>query len=94
MMEKAGHGIHFLTSISLMAVSLVVFAFVDDTDLVIAASNCEDQVETLFPEIQNALDRWSGLLIATGGSLAPEKSFHYLIDFEWTVNCFKPHKLL
>ena len=83
MMKKAGHGIHFLTSISLMAVSLVVFAFVDDTDLVIAASNCEDQVETLFPEIQNALDRWSGLLIATGGSLAPEKSFHYLIDFEW-----------
>ena len=84
MMEKAGHGIHFLTSISLTAVSLVVFAFVDDTDLVIASHNCEDNVETLFPEIQHALDRWSGLLIATGGSLAPEKSFHYLIDFEWT----------
>ena len=56
MMEKAGYGIHFLTSLSLTAVSLVVFAFVDDTDLVIASHNCEDNVETLFPEIQHALD--------------------------------------
>ena len=80
---KAGHGVHFLTSITLAAVSLVVFAFVDNMDLAIASHNCDDTVETLFSEIQTALDRWSGLLIATGGSLAPSKSFYYLIDFVW-----------
>ena len=83
MMEIAGHGIHFLTSITLPAVSLVVFAFVDDTDLVIVSHNRDDTVETLFSEIQAALDRWSGLQISTGGSLSPSKSFYYLINFAW-----------
>ena len=32
MMEKAGHGVHLLTSISLTALAMVGFAFVDDTD--------------------------------------------------------------
>ena len=29
MIEKAGHGVHFLASITLAAISLLVFAFVD-----------------------------------------------------------------
>ena len=36
--------------------------------------------------LQAALDRWSGLLIATRGSLAPSKSFYYLINFAWGKN--------
>ena len=33
MMEKAGHGVHLLSSISRQAISLVGFEIVDDTDL-------------------------------------------------------------
>ncbi len=26
---------------------------------------------------------WGKLLITTGGTLKPPKSFHYLVDYEW-----------
>ena len=84
MMKAAGHGVHLLTSLSLQAVHLVGFAFVDDTDLFCAGSSPSSSGEDMVPEFQGALDRWAGGLIATGGALAPDKSFCYLVDFEWT----------
>ena len=40
----------------------------------------------MVEDFQESLDRWSGGLIATGGALAPEKSFCYIINFEWTTD--------
>jgi hypothetical protein len=34
--------------------------------------------------IESAIVNWGKLLIATGGSLKPEKCFYQLIDFAWT----------
>ncbi len=62
---------------------MVCFAFVDDTDLI---HSCEDRkvpTEQLLTQAQEALTLWEGLIKATGGTLAPEKSYWYLIDFFW-----------
>ena len=40
--------------------------------------------EDMVPDFQSALDTWAGGLIATGGALAPLKSYCYMIDFVWT----------
>ena len=57
MMEKAGYGVNLLTSISLMTLSMVGFAFVDDTDLFLAGNNAATTGEDMVAEFQEALDR-------------------------------------
>ena len=41
MMEKEGHGVYLLTSITCQAISLVGFAFVDDSDLFLAGRSTD-----------------------------------------------------
>ena len=38
---------------------------------------------SLWKESQEACTAWGKLLIATGGTLKPEKCFYYLVDYEW-----------
>ena len=79
MMAAAGHGVFLLTSLSLQAIALVGFAFVDDTDLFSTGKKVDTTGEEMVEDFQDSLDRWSGGLIATGGALAPEKSFCYIL---------------
>jgi hypothetical protein len=39
--------------------------------------------DSLIPTIQQGMVWWEGTVRATGGATEPEKSFWYLIDFEW-----------
>ena len=63
---------------------MVGFVFVDDTDLFLAGKTAAAMGEDVVTEFQEALDRWSGGFIATGGVLSPIISFYYPIDFVWT----------
>ena len=72
-----------------MLVSIVCFAFVDDTDLVITGKDRLTTGEEVIEEFQPALERWSRSLIVSGGTLCSEKSFSYLIDFHWTGTDFE-----
>eukprot|EP00537_Pseudo-nitzschia_pungens_P008511 CAMPEP_0172378478 /NCGR_PEP_ID=MMETSP1060-20121228/69443_1 /TAXON_ID=37318 /ORGANISM="Pseudo-nitzschia pungens, Strain cf. cingulata" /LENGTH=393 /DNA_ID=CAMNT_0013106197 /DNA_START=135 /DNA_END=1317 /DNA_ORIENTATION=+ len=56
MMQRAGHGIHLFTSLSLQLISLVGFAFEDDTDLFCAGATSTTSGETLAVGFQAALD--------------------------------------
>ena len=62
-------------------VALVSFVFVDNTDLFLAGKTEVAMEEDMVAEFQEALDRWRGEIIATGGALSSIKSFCYLIDF-------------
>jgi len=93
MMEKAGHGVNVLTSISLTTLAMVGFAFVNDTDLFLAGKIAAATGKDMMVEFQEALDRWLGGLIGTGGALSPSKSFCYLIDFVWTGDDWAYHSL-
>jgi hypothetical protein len=84
MMTTAGHGFHILSAISTTLITMVCYAFVDDTDVIQAACNVTQPGEEVVPQMQRSVDRWEGGLRATGGALVPAKSHWYLIDFVWT----------
>jgi len=42
-----------------------------------------ESIVEVHTAIQWAIENWGRLLIATGGTLKPEKCFYYLIDFAW-----------
>ena len=82
MMFRKKHGVELLSAITLTLLSIVCFAFVDDTDLPITGQK-HSLGEDLINLFQEALDRWVGGLTVTGGELAPIKSWCYLIDHVW-----------
>jgi hypothetical protein len=82
-MASKGHGFNMLSALSSVLISFVCYAFVDDTDLVHTAQSTAVSGEVVIDEMQGILDRWAGLLRATGGALVPKKSYWYAIDFKW-----------
>jgi hypothetical protein len=40
-------------------------------------------VDEVYRAIQDSVNSWGNLLIATGGSLQPNKCFYSIISFEW-----------
>ena len=74
-MKTAGHGLKAVTAISRKSVSLVGFAFVDDTDIIDGAEDVNTSGERILARFQSAMDRWCGVLRATGGLIAPENPF-------------------
>ena len=81
-MKKAGFGYKQWSVIRKRATTIVCFAFVDDTDLIHANDDPEVSTDELIDEAQVALATWEGLIRASGGALAPEKSYWYLIEVE------------
>ena len=63
--------------------NLVGFAYVDDSDLFAwDASNAEATVQ----KMQKIVDNWEMAAKVTGGALAPEKCWWYLVRFQWDVD--------
>ena len=79
-MREAGFGFADWSLIRKRATAFACFAFVDDTDLIHAKFDREVSRDTLLEEAQEALTLWEGLIRSTGGDLAPEKSYWYLVD--------------
>jgi hypothetical protein len=88
-MKKRGQCTVFKAFISGEELKIVGFAFVDDKDLLRASRPGEQTYEEVAQDMQQGLDLWEGLLKATGGALVPEKSYWYLIDFEWRNGMWK-----
>jgi hypothetical protein len=45
--------------------------------------HAQSSSEEVKSKLQEAVDRWEGVLSATGGAIVPEKTYWYLIDFCW-----------
>ena len=76
-----GHGAQFISPISLVRSSLLAILYVDNTDLLHINMDAEESIGEVHTAIQRAIENWGQLLIATGGTLKPEKCFYHLIDF-------------
>jgi hypothetical protein len=63
---------------------LSTILYVDDTDLLHIDLTKDKQVEEVHIAIQESVNSWGNLLIATGGVLHPSKCFYSIISFEWT----------
>jgi len=79
-MKGEGYGYEAWAPISQRATTLVCFGFVDDTDLILNNDGPGVTSADLIAEAQLELSTWEGLLSATGGALAPEKSYWYLVE--------------
>jgi hypothetical protein len=82
LLRSEGLGCKFTSPISKKEISFVGYAFVDDTDL-IQTSNTLQSTDELITEMQRSLNTWEGGLRATGGTIVPEKSHWYLVEFHW-----------
>ena len=83
MMQEVGYGAYFTTALTLGTLFVVCFSFIDDTDLFYTAPTPDTPGEECIPAIQKTLDKWGGVLRATGGALVPGKSLWWLIDFKY-----------
>jgi hypothetical protein len=70
-----GHGTQFIAMMSLVCRSLSAILYVDDTDLLHINMDAEELIVEVHAAIQRAVENWGHLLIATGGTLKPEKCF-------------------
>ena len=69
---------------------IICYAFVNYTDIIHAAASNSVKGEEVIGQMQDILDRWGGLLRATGGALVPKKSYcWYAINFKWTGSAWK-----
>ena len=82
--DAKGHGAQFITPMSLVRRSLSAILYVDNTDLLHINMDAVKIIVEVHIAIESAIVNWGKLLIATGGSLKPEKCFYHLIDFVWT----------
>ena len=83
MMLQKRHCVKFLSAITLTLVRFVCFSFVDDIDIP-AVGKPHSTSKDLIQPFQEALNQWAGELTVTGGELAPNKSWCYLINHVWT----------
>jgi hypothetical protein len=81
--KKAGHGATFLCLITKFHHKLAGILYVDDTDIKHLNMEAEESEEEAHAVLQNSVNSWSELLMATGGALKPEKCFYNLVSFVW-----------
>jgi hypothetical protein len=73
-MQQEGFGTFFKTSISSQDIRFVGYAFVDDTDLIQTSKDGTESGDEMQEQMQAGVDLWEGIIEATGGALAVEKS--------------------
>ena len=81
-LKKRGLATVMASPISKNTLELAGFAFVDDSDIIAASGMCNDP-EHILQLMQKTIDCWEGVAKSTGGALAPDKSWWYLVSFEW-----------
>ena len=70
-----GHSAHFIAPLSQVRNSLSAILYVDETGLLHLDMEGNVTVVEVHAALQRAIDNWGKLLIATGGTLKPNKCF-------------------
>ena len=84
--KRKGHGAVFYCPITDTTKTLSAVLFVDDCDLLHVAMDKQETASHAHERMQDAVDSWGQLLIATGGSYKPSKCFYHLISFGFKPN--------
>jgi hypothetical protein len=80
---KKGYGTTFRCPITHLSANISAILYLDDTDLLHINFDKDDTVNDAHIVIQNSVNSWGNLLIATGGALKPKKCFYSILSFEW-----------
>ena len=62
---------------------LSAILFVDDTDVIHFDMDKNETALEAHAKLQESVESWGNLLMASGGMLKPVKCFYYLISFVW-----------
>ena len=81
--KKKGHGAKFLCPITQLQHHLSAILYVNDTDLLHINMTKNESIDEVHQAIQDSVNSWGNLLIATGGVLQPAKCFYSIISFDW-----------
>ena len=74
-MKKKSYVAVFRACILLIFLIMVCYAFVDDVKLETVAEDVNDDGESQVPRAQASLDKWEGMIDATGDAINPAKSY-------------------
>jgi hypothetical protein len=80
---KKGHGAKFICPVTKLKKHLSAILYVDDMDILHIDLTKNEKVDKVHQRIQESVNSWGNLLIATGGALQPAKCFYSIISFEW-----------
>ncbi len=80
---RKGHGANFICPVTKLEKHLSAILYVDDTDILHIDLTKNERVDEVHVHIQESVNSWGNLLIATGGALQPAKCFYSIISFEW-----------
>ena len=85
-LRRKGLTTHFCMPISKQDLDLCSFAYVDDTDLIQAMNNqrVQNNPEETIEKMQEAVNCWEEVAKCTGGAIATDKSWWYIIHFDWS----------
>ena len=84
-LRAKGYGVQFCSALSHCTFILCGFAYVDDSDLI-----ADGETPLLcHQKMQATIELWEGLVKATGGVMAPHKSWWYLVDYTWSNGRWK-----
>lgn len=78
-LQSRGFSVEFCGAISKSIFKIVGYSYVDDCDLF---QSGEDPLEVL-ESMQALIKSWGSLVEVTGGTLRPDKSWWYLIEYVW-----------
>ena len=78
-LHDKGFGVEFCSTLSKQLFLLVGFSYVDDCDLI---QSGEDPI-TVARSMQRVIQQWGDLMEVTGGALASDKTYWYLVEFVW-----------
>jgi hypothetical protein len=76
-LQQQGHGNKIRSSIQDIQLELTGFAYVDDTDLL----QVDNDVKEVVKKMQAKISDWNKTIGVTGGILAPQKCWWYLVTF-------------
>ena len=85
-MKQENHETPMRGPISFILLMILLWLFVDDSDLCQVAKDVQEACEELATRIQEALDCWVGTLMATGGAVNVNKTYCYFIQQKWNGN--------
>jgi hypothetical protein len=84
-MATQGHGFNILSALTGALIYFVCYAFFDDTGVIHLAPTTATPGEEVIAEMQIVLDRWGGVIRATGGGSGPKEELLvcYQLPLDW-----------
>ena len=87
-MRRKGFETTFRSPITKILTKFCGYAFVDDSDLLqsAGANSTLNDPDTTLISMQQAIDCWEAVAKSTGGAIATDKSWWYIIHFNWKMD--------